>query len=215
MTEKNHKPIVDWERIEAFYRAGILSLRQICTEVDDAVTEAAIRKRAKRDGWTRDLGAKIRQRTEDLVRKEEVRRLGTQNEPVRTTLTPETEQVVVEANAQIGVSVRMRQRDDILRLRALASDLMNELVLQTANYPEFEELGELLRSEDDKGQDKRNDIYNRSISLVGRIDNAKKLAEILEKLQKMENEAYGLLPVDGEGKGGVEDLLRKLGEKGA
>lgn len=48
----------DWERIEADYRAGLLSLREIGTK-DGHVTEGAIRKRAKKLGWTRDLGARI------------------------------------------------------------------------------------------------------------------------------------------------------------
>lgn len=52
------KKTPDWERIEADYRAGVLSLREIAAA--NGITEGAIRKRAKRDGWTRDLGAKIR-----------------------------------------------------------------------------------------------------------------------------------------------------------
>ena len=44
---------VDWERIELDYRAGIKTLRQIAGE--NGITEGAIRKRAKRDDWDRDL----------------------------------------------------------------------------------------------------------------------------------------------------------------
>ena len=54
------KPTRDWEAIERDYRAGVLSLREIAAEHD--LTEAAIRKRAKRDGWSRDLSAKIQAR---------------------------------------------------------------------------------------------------------------------------------------------------------
>ena len=44
---------VDWERIELDYRAGIKTLRQIADE--NGITHGAINKRAKRDGWERDL----------------------------------------------------------------------------------------------------------------------------------------------------------------
>jgi len=43
----------DWERIELDYRAGIKTLRQIADE--HGITHGAVNKRAKRDGWERDL----------------------------------------------------------------------------------------------------------------------------------------------------------------
>lgn len=54
--KKNEKPAkttADWELIEKHYRAGIMSLREIAKE--GGVTEGAIRKRAKRDGWPCNL----------------------------------------------------------------------------------------------------------------------------------------------------------------
>lgn len=48
----------DWDRIEVDYRAGMKTLREIADEHN--ITEGAIRKRAKRDGWERDLAAKVR-----------------------------------------------------------------------------------------------------------------------------------------------------------
>ena len=52
-TPAGGKAAPDWERIELDYRAGIKSLRQIADE--GGITEGAIRKRAKRDAWERDL----------------------------------------------------------------------------------------------------------------------------------------------------------------
>ena len=46
----------DWERIELDYRAGVKSLREIASE--HGITEGAIRKRARRDGWERDLSVR-------------------------------------------------------------------------------------------------------------------------------------------------------------
>ena len=49
--------VVDWERIELDYRAGIKTLRDIAQE--HGITHGAITKRSKRDDWVRDLTAKI------------------------------------------------------------------------------------------------------------------------------------------------------------
>lgn len=205
MVDEN-KPTPDWKRIEALFRAGLLSLRQICAEVDHSVTEGAIRRRAKVHGWTRDLRARI---ASEVERRLQVSASGPSLRTPSTQLTQEDEDCVVEGNVQLGVAMRIRQREDARRLRALASRMLAELELETAHYPEFEELGEMLRAPDDKGQDKRNDIYSRAISLGGRVENAKKLCEILEKLQKIENEAYGLNEREGAASP-LDEMLKKL-----
>lgn len=64
------KKTPDWERIEADYRAGLLSVREIAAS--QGITHGAINKRAKRDGWERDLAAKIRAKADALVSKREV-----------------------------------------------------------------------------------------------------------------------------------------------
>ena len=72
MTDKKLTP--DWERIELDYRAGVKTLRQIAEE--HGISHVAITKRAKRDGWTRDLSAKIQSKAEELVTKELVSKQG-------------------------------------------------------------------------------------------------------------------------------------------
>ena len=79
---------------------------------------------------------------------------------------------------------------------------MDELSLTTANKHLLEQLGELLddtsRDEDGKTrQDKRNEIYCKVISMPGRVDSAKKVVEMLEKLVRMEREAFGIDKEDG------------------
>lgn len=62
----------------------------------------------------------------------------------------------------------------------------------TDNRDLFEQLGELLRSEDDKGQDKRNDLYMRVIDLPARTKTMKDLADTLKNLITLERQAYDL-----------------------
>lgn len=174
----------DWERIEGDYRAGLLSLREIAAK-DGNVTEGAIRKRAKRDGWERDLTAKIHAKADALVRSAEVRKVSTQ-------LTPADEREIVDVNAQVIAQVRSAHRGDITRGRILVLQLLGELESETASRDLFEQLGVLMRSEDEKGVDKLNDLYHKVISLPGRIDSVKKLSESLKVLIGLEREAYGI-----------------------
>ena len=67
----NQKTDVNWEQIEADYRAGIKSLRQIAQAF--GVGESTIRKYAKKYGWTRDLNPKIHAKADVIVRTEVVR----------------------------------------------------------------------------------------------------------------------------------------------
>lgn len=177
------KARTDWERVEADYRAGLLSVREIAAA--QGITHAAIQKRAKRDGWTRDLSAKIKAKADALVATSEV---ATQV----ATEKAATERTIVEANAQVIAGIRMAHRTDIARSRRLAMSLLMELEAETGNLDLFEELGDFLRADDEKAQDKRNDVYKRVISSAGRIDGMKKLAETLKVLVGLEREAYSI-----------------------
>lgn len=186
---------IDWEGIERDYRAGVLSVREIATSHD--VSHVAIGKRAKRDGWDRDLAAKIKAKADSLVTKSMVTSEVTRESAV-------TDRVIVEASAQVIANVRITHRADIRRTRNLAMDMLAELEAQTGSNGLFEELGEILRSEDDKGADKRNDIYKKVISSAQRIDSVKKLSETLKTLIGLERQAFGIPDVDGPS--GNQDL---------
>lgn len=184
------KRSADWERIEVEYRAGVLSLREIASQ--HGITEGAIRKRAKSDPrgeWARDLGQKISQRAEDLVRKAEVR-----NE-VRSTQAA-IEREVIEANAHRIAQVRGEHRHDITRTRALVLRLLAECEAEAADPGVFEDIGEMLRNPDDNGTDRLNDAYRKAISLPVRIKGVKDLADTMKVLIAMEREAYGIVSAE-------------------
>lgn len=179
------KAAVDWERIELDYRAGIKTLRQIADE--HGITHGAINKRAKRDGWERDLSEKINARADALVSKA----------LVSATVSKETkiaERQVVDANAHAVADIRLAHRSDIRRARTLTNALLSELEQQTdpGTLELLGQLGELLRSEDDNGQDKRNDLYVKVISLSERSKTMKTLAESLRVMVDMERTAFGM-----------------------
>lgn len=191
----------NWEAIERDFRMGVRAVTAIAEE--HGITEGAIRKRAKRDGWVRDLNAKVRAKADDLVRKAEVR--AQVREDQRLT---ESRQIEVEANIQ--KEIRLAERADIRRARALCMKLLTELEQQTDQVPELQELGELLRKPDDKGQDKLNDIYQAVISLPERTKTMKALAEALRILVSLEREAFGIDAHPDAGSEGDKDFLERL-----
>lgn len=190
MTEVKKAP--DWERIEQMYRAGVLSLREIAIACPGS-NHVAIARRAKKFGWVQDLSAKIKARADDLVTRSAVTEAVTEKRAV-------TDKAVIEANAQTVADVRLAHRGDIARSRRLTNKLLDELEGLTDNRELFEELGELMRSEDDKGQDKRNDLYQKIIDLPNRTKTMKDLAETLKTLVALERQAYDIVadPTGGD-----------------
>ena len=177
---------VDWERIELDYRAGILSLREIA-ELHPGTNHVSIARRAKREGWIRDLAAKIKAKAEDLVTRQAVTVAVTAGSTV-------TEKQVIDANAGAIVKVRLSHRHDIRRSRAVIASLLDELELTCGpdNAALLTELGEVMRSEDDNGQDKRNDLYQKLLSMSGRVKTMKDLGDALKTMVGLEREAYSL-----------------------
>ena len=175
----------DWERIELDYRAGIKTLRQIADE--HGITHGAINKRARRNGWERDLSGKINAKADALVSKALV------STPVSTE-SQIAERQVIEAAATAVADIRLAHRHDIRRARTLTNALLNELEQQTDpnTLTMLQELGELLRREDDNAQDRRNDIYMKVISLSERSKTMKTLADSLRLVVDMERTAFGM-----------------------
>lgn len=171
-----------------------MSLREMGTAHE--VAESAIRKRAKRDEWTRDLRAKIQAKADELVRKQEVRSL------VRTEGAI-SDQMQIQAMGQRVADVQMGHKAIAARGLKLCQSLLAELETQTIDAMILSQLGELMRNPDDSGADKLNDIYKKVISLPGRVDTAKKLVETMKSVIAMEREAYniGTTPEEAVGNG--------------
>lgn len=103
----------DWEAIEREYRAGQLSVNQIAKQY--GCSEGAIRKRAKKEDWKRDLTHEVRQRAHDKAVRAEY-------ESSRAE-----DQEIVEAAADRGAQVLQTQRKDLQELRAHGQALLGEL----------------------------------------------------------------------------------------
>lgn len=118
---KGTKPDVDWERVEREYRGGQLSTCEIARQQGPGViSEGAIRKRARKEGWVRDLTARVNA----AVRTETVRAA------VRDA-NPQTDREIVKEFAQRGAAVAELQRGDIRKSRERISamgDMLDKLL---------------------------------------------------------------------------------------
>lgn len=194
---------VDYARIEPGWRAGILSPRQLAAqyteETGDPVSHAAIVNHFKKAGIDRDLAAKIRAKADAMVTQA----------MVTGKVTPQPavpERQVIEDNATQIASVRISHRKDIARARSVAANLLTELELQTGPDAAamLADLGELMRSPDDKGQDKLAEIYQKVISLPGRVKTMKDMGDSMRVLIGLEREAYGIDGDDDKSQSGTQ-----------
>ncbi|HEN8798244.1 TPA: hypothetical protein U8251_000790 [Pseudomonas putida] len=103
----------DWEAIERAYRAGSLSVRAIGES--QGVNHATILKRAKKEGWARDLTEQVRIATKQKV---------------TTSVTSTSNQAPLVADAEIideassqAASVVLAHRTGLANWRAIADKL--------------------------------------------------------------------------------------------
>jgi hypothetical protein len=200
---------IDWERIEPDWRIGIKSVLQIAADYEAAtgqkVSHTAINKHFKQLKVPRDLSAKVQAKAKAMVSAAMV------SGKVSTETTVSDAKLINEG-AEVVANVLLSQRTDIQRNRKLAMSLLGELEQTTTNLDLFEQLGELLHAPDEKGQDKRNEIYSKVISMASRIDGVKKLAETLKVLIGLERQAFGLKDdADGDKPtDGIRKLLKEI-----
>lgn len=195
-TDGKKRPKVDWEAVERDYRAGSKTLRQIGEEY--GCSHVAVKKRAEREGWSRDLSVRIKEAAEAKVTKAEVTKTVTKEAAI-------SERQVVEVNAQLLADVVLNERADIKRARSIVQKLWELVEVELDHPEELEKLGELLRSEDEFGNDKLNDLYRAAIALPQQVKNAKALADALKVLIELERR---ILKIDDQpiGEGSVTTL---------
>lgn len=171
---------IDWNAIEAEYRAGIRSVRDIAAS--QGITHGAINKRAKRDEWTRDLSAKIKAKAAELVSKAEVSKQVSKQQA-------DTERSIIAVNAQVQADITLQHRSDIRRHSALRDKLLSECFDQSENSGDYERLAELLDTDD---MEKLQAAFRKAMTLPQRVDSFKKLVESTKTLVGLEREAFGI-----------------------
>lgn len=212
-TAKAPRIMIDWERIEGDWRAGLKSVLQIAAEYEAAtgasVSHTAINKHFKQLGVPRDLKAKVKAKAEALVSAAAV-------SGSVSTATTETTAAIIDANADVMATVMWSHRKDVGKGRTLTMKLLQELEGQCDNPDLLEQLADLLleKPEDEseaaaRRRERMWEQFNRAMSLGGRVDTMKKLADSLKSLVELERKVYGIGD-KGEGSGTLEDFLDGL-----
>lgn len=201
------KKTPDWERIECEYRAGVLSIRQIALEF--GVSDGAIRKRAKKEEWERDLNGKIEAKADALVRKEAVRTQVLASESYKAT-----EKETIEANANLVASVRITHRKDIEKARTMTMALFDELehMIGTDQADLLAQLGELMYKPNEKGVDRLNDLYMKIIQMPNRVSSLKQLTDSLKTVVGLEREAFNLNKEEAKVEDAFTTMLHRISQ---
>jgi len=191
----------DWEAIEAEYRAGTASIREIARQ--HGITDKAIRKRATAGGWQRDLSEKVKEAVRNKLVRSEVRTPNVR-EPVRTDAE------IIEAAAETAVQVVQIHRRDVRNGRTICAALFAELQDTSANR---ELIAECIESEtqDDLSPNRRNQML-KAVSLPTRARAMLDLSAAMKNLVTVERQAFSLDDKDDKDKTGktvVMNLSRK------
>lgn len=127
MVEK--RKYIDWDTIEPLYRAGVLSLNEICAQYmadhinsqvwKTTVTHAAIIKKAKQKKWTRDLAGKVQKRIKE--------KLVTSSVTIDKSCNKISDDEFIEQAAEAGTKVILRHQREIAALIAHEERLLLEL----------------------------------------------------------------------------------------
>lgn len=190
---------VDWESIEREYRAGKISINAIAAQY--GVTEGAIRKRAKKHGWTRDLEAKV----DSAILGYLIPVIGTQDgtnreqEQARADAASAKDEEFVDYAARRMVDVVLTHRRRIARASELSERMMQELEEQTTGKNTFEMMIEAaFATPEGAGPEQAiaaaqlRASLKAHLRLESRAKTLTNLASALTSLTKLERQAYGL-----------------------
>lgn len=196
----------DWTAIEREYRAGQLSNRELGKRF--GVSDTAIRKKAAKEGWTRDLRQDVRRATAAKLAEadaNEVREWEGGSQEVRTINARTEEREVIDAAAQRGADVIQTHRRDIHAAREMAIGIMHDLGEARANREAVMDAIADETAED--GTTQRRALMMRAVSVPEHAKAMRALAGALNHLVPLERRAFSLDEDDGAAS---EDFLGQL-----
>lgn len=179
MTAKN----VNWVKVEKAYIAGILPVTRIAKQC--GLSDTAIRKRAAKHGWKRDLTARVRARTAEKLTLAMAEPFGSSLPPrAPGERTAADDEETIEQAALTQVAVVREHSGSIRRGIEITSRLMHELDVTTTKN---DELMDMIQGESDE---KRRLGAMRAISLPGRAAVMRDLAQAARVWINLERQAF-------------------------
>lgn len=185
----------DWESIERDFRAGVLSIREVAKLHE--VSEGAIRKKAKSQGWERDLTDRVNKKVRTELVRSEVR-----------TADPQTEREIVEVAAATVVQVvrdhrsRIRQGNDLVEL------LTKQLIDVAGKRDEFEADIEV-ECKDDRSPERYSRLM-KAVSLGSHASIAVNLATATKTWVGLERQAFNIKDESTPAEDALSSLLSQI-----
>lgn len=102
---------IDWEKIEREYIAGQLTIRQIAEE--NGVAHQSITKKAKREGWLRNLDGAIKERTKAKIAQIDIAHIIEQSANENAHKSARAVRDAIEQASDIASGTILRHRADI------------------------------------------------------------------------------------------------------
>lgn len=212
---KAKRPDVDWERIEHLYRAGAYSLREIAREF--GITEAAIRKRAKRDRWQRDIAQAAEIATENALVRDLVRSANQEPGALRTDA-----EIIAEV-ADTRASIVKLHRSAVRQQHGVVNTLFEQLGVTVGIRDTLEPLLDLeaqIQSEGAASLEQARAIYEKqlkalraAVSIPSHAKAVLDLASASAKLVAIERQAFGLDQRSNGKPTGDDDLAQLTDEQ--
>ena len=176
---------IDWESIEKEFRAGQLSNVEIGKR--HGVSEGAIRKKAKKFGWKKDLLKKVQATVREKLVREAVRKPNANDEEI------------VQGASDQGVKIIKLHRKDITKLKKVEQKILKELDDKPKKVWVGQFQGKVITK-------------TLEITITDRAQTLNNLANVQHKRIQLERQAWNLNDTaDGET---TEDALRNIFESG-
>lgn len=208
---RRSKADVDWDAVERVYRTGRKSDAEIARLFGNKVTPQAIGKRARKEGWTRDLTEVVRH----AARAEVVQREVLKDVQRRAQREVGATVNLVQFAANVGAEVVMRHRAATKDLDDLIQALRGELWASTLRQDELVAMfRRLVVDNEDMDTVERAHLANRfrdMLRIHERVGSVSRLAEAMNKQQAMERKAYDL--DDDDSSGSFESVLERVLEE--
>lgn len=184
MANESGQRRIDWETIEGEYRAGILSIRAIASR--HGITHKAIQNRIKREGWQRDLSAKVKAQVKSLLIAHGVSEVA--GDPHEDKAA--TEREIVDTAAQTVMHVVRNHRRDIAHGRSVVELLFMQLDDAASKRAQVQ--AEIVaETAGDAGQGRRASMF-KAVSLPTHASTARDLAQALRHVIVLERQAFSL-----------------------
>ena len=173
---------IDWEAVESHYRCGVLSIREIGRQ--HGTSDTAIRKKARAEGWLRDLTGRVGELVRGALVRSPVRSLHARDGKVRT------ERELIETAAAIVVAVVREHRTQIASGQDIVQALMGQLMQAVGSRAALEAQATALSEEARQGQSHA--ALKQALSLASHAATLRDLSGALKNLIGLERQAFNV-----------------------